>query len=69
MFLNHIQFTILMVKWIQQIFGTGKLNIEKRFGAPQENFFKILNYQTANKDNTLPDIKDENCHDLYIKRF
>ena len=46
-----------------------EIKYRERFGAPQENFFKILNYQTANKDNTLPDIKDENCHDLYIKRF
>ena len=46
-----------------------EIKYRERFGAPKENFFKILNYQTANKDNTLPDIKDENCHDLYIKRF
>lgn len=46
-----------------------EIKYRERFGVPKENFFKILNYQTANKDNTLPDIKDENYHDLYIKRF
>lgn len=41
----------------------------ERFGAPLENYFKILNYQTANEQNTLPDIKDESNHDLYLERF
>ena len=46
-----------------------EIKYKEKFGPPQENYFKILNYQTANKDNALPDIKDENYHDLYIKRF
>ena len=46
-----------------------EIKYRERFGAPPPNYFKILNYQTANKDNYLPDLRNEDEQQLYLDQF